>query len=217
MVYQDDEAALLERTRQLARDNRIHVLIGLATVYPGSAQPFQNRAVLIDPAGVVALNYVKAIPVPGFEARISRRGKPRILTHDSVYGRIAVAICYDLDFPEFIRQVDAAHADLLLVPASDWREIKLPHHVSATFRAIENGVTMVRATRWGLSSAVDPQGHVVALLDPLVATNQSLVAQVAGGRVGTIYARFGDWSGWLCVAGFLAACIRSLAFSRPPG
>lgn len=204
MVFQEDEPAFLERAEQLAREEHIHVLMGVAKVYPGIARPFENKAVLIDPAGLVALSYVKAIPVPGFEARISRRGEPHILTHESPYGRIALAICYDLDFPHYIRQVGAANADLLLVPASDWEAIKLLHHVSAVFRAIENGVSMLRATRWGLSAAVDPYGRVLGQLDPFVAGGQALVVQVPMGGVRTIYTVFGDWFGWLSLAGLLA-------------
>jgi apolipoprotein N-acyltransferase len=88
MVFQDSEAALLTRAQQLAREEEIHLLIGAGVVYPGTAQPFENKAVLIDPAGIIALSYVKAIPVPGFEARLSRRGKRQILTADSPYGNL---------------------------------------------------------------------------------------------------------------------------------
>jgi apolipoprotein N-acyltransferase len=118
-----------------------------------------------------------------------------------------VAICFDLDFPHYIRQVGMAQADLFLVPSSDWEAIKLVHHIPAAFRAVENGVPMVRATRWGLSAVVDPYGRVLAQLDSFVTSNQTLVAQVPLGGVRTLYARFGDWFAWLCVAGLLALCV----------
>lgn len=215
MVFRDAEEAFLQRARQLAREERIHVLMGLAVVYPGTPQPFENKAVLIDPAGADALSYVKAMPVPGFEARLSRRGKPQIRIDYSPHGKIATAICYDLDFPHFIRQVGMARADLFLVPASDWEAIKLLHHISAVFRAVENGVPMVRATRWGLSAAVDPYGRALAQLDPFIAPSQAMVAQVPLGGVPTLYGRFGDWFAWLCLAGILALSVWSLAFSGP--
>lgn len=213
IVFHDDQAAFVERARQMARDEAIYLLMGMAVLYPGAARPFENRAALIDPAGAVALSYVKGIPVPGFEARMSRRGERRLLSHDSPHGRIAVAICYDLDFPGFVRQVGTAGADLLLVPASDWEAIKLSHHVSAVFRAVENGVAMVRATRWGLSAAVDPQGRVLALVDSFTTADQTLVAEVPVRGVRTLYARFGDWFAWLCVAGLLCLLAWSLALA----
>lgn len=210
MVYQEDEAAFLERAQRLAREEAVHLLIGVAKVYPDSDRPFENKAVLIDPAGDIALSYVKAIPVPGFEARLSRRGERQILHHESPHGRLAVAVCYDLDFPAFIRQVGAAKADLLLVPASDWEAIRLLHHVSAVFRALENGVSLVRSTRWGLSAAVDPCGRILGQLDPFVAPDQALIAHVPTRGVRTVYAVFGDWFGWLCLGGFLAVLAWSL-------
>jgi apolipoprotein N-acyltransferase len=215
MVFQDDESAFLQRVQQLAREEKIHVLAGIAAVHSGSVQPLENKAVLIDPAGVVALSYVKAMPVPGFEARISMRGKQRIQTNDSAYGRLATAICFDLDYPQFIRQVGESAADLFLVPASDWEAIKLLHHVSAVFRAVENGVPMVRATRWGLSAAVDPLGRVLAEVDPFIPGDHVMVAQVPVGGVRTIYARFGDWFAWLCVAALLVLFVWSQTSAIP--
>lgn len=186
--------------------------MGLAVVYSGSDQPFENKAVLLDPGGTVALSYIKAIPVSGFKARISRRGKRQIQSVDSPHGRLAIAICYDLDFPHYIQQVGAAGADLLLVPASDWEAIKWPHHVSATFRAVENGVPLLRATRWGLSAVIDPYGRTLAQLDPFVASSHALVAQFPLGAVRTIYTRFGDGFAWLCVEALSALSGWSVLF-----
>ena len=196
MTFADDEAALLDRARQLAREQAIDLLIGMAVVHVGSDRRFENKAVLIDPQGQVALSYTKAIPVPGFEARVSRAGKRQLLTHASAHGRVTTAICFDLDFPHFIRQVGQAEADLLLVPASDWEAIKSLHFEAAVFRAIENGVPMVRATRWGLSGVVEPYGRVLAQLDPFIEGARDMVVQLAPGGVRTIYARWGDWFGW---------------------
>jgi len=214
MVFHDDEGPFLDRAQQLAREETINVLIGVGTVYPDIAQPFENKAVLVDPAGEVALSYVKTIPVPGFEARISRRGSSPIPIRESIYGRIAVAICFELDFPQFVRQVGAAQTDLFLVPASDWEAIKVLHHVSAVFRAVENGVSMVRATRWGLSAAVDPYGRVLAQVDPFVLGQQALVAQVPLNGVRTVFAAFGDWFGWLCLVGLIVLFTWSLLLAR---
>ena len=215
MVFQENESAFLERVQRLAHEENVYVLVGIAAVNSGSDRPLENKAVLIDQAGAVALSYVKAIPVPGFEARISRHGTRQILTSDSAYGRLATAICFDLDYPSYIRQVGASKADLLLVPASDWEAIKLLHHVAAVFRAVENGVPMVRATRWGLSAAVDPQGRVLAEVDAFIAGDHVMVAQVPVGSVSTLYARFGDWFAWLCVAALLVLFVWSRMSAIP--
>jgi apolipoprotein N-acyltransferase len=118
---------------------------------------------------------------------------------------MAAAICYDADFPEFIRQAGQAHADVLIVPANEWKAIKNIHVQMAAFRAIENGVSLVRPAASGLSSAFDPWGRVLAVGDFFAAGDRTVTAQVPLGGVGTLYARTGDLFAWLCVTGVVAA------------
>lgn len=207
MAFAEQEAELVDRLRTLAREGSIHLVVGLAIVHVGSERPFENKALLIDPEGTVGIEYRKAIPVPGFEARASRPG-PRVLpVHDSPHGRVAVAICFDLDFPAYIRQAGQARADLLLVPASDWETIKSLHFDGAVLRAVENGVPMVRATRWGWSGAVDAYGRVIARVDPFVDAGGVLVAQLEVGHVHTAYTAIGDGFGWTCLAALVALAV----------
>jgi apolipoprotein N-acyltransferase len=55
--------------------------------------------------------------------------------------------------------------DLLLVPANDWQVIKHLHLYMAIFRAIENGVSMIRASKSGFSGALDAFGRALAVTD----------------------------------------------------
>jgi len=204
MVYQADEAAFLARASQMARATSAHLLMGLAVLRPGQARPLENKAVLVDAQGAVVAVYRKSRPVPGWEAVVSARGDGRLRTVASAVGRLASAICFDLDFPALIRQAGQQRADLLLVPASDWPPIKHLHHVQAAFRAVETGATLVRATRWGQSAIVDPYGRVWAALDDAVAEPPALAAQAPAQGVRTLYARVGDVFAWLCALGLAA-------------
>ena len=56
-----------------------------------------------------------------------RRGDGRLPVVPTRDGRVATAICYDADFPEFMRQAGQGSADILIVPANDWKEIKSVH------------------------------------------------------------------------------------------
>jgi apolipoprotein N-acyltransferase len=114
--------------------------------------------------------------------------------------RIATAICFDADFPEFIRQAGQNSADLLIVPANEWHTIKDVHPQMAAFRAIENGVSLVRPAASGVSSAVDPWGRVLGVADYFAPGDRTLTVQVPLGGVRTLYARTGDLFAWLCVA-----------------
>jgi apolipoprotein N-acyltransferase len=118
-------------------------------------------------------------------------------------GRIAAAICFDADFPEFIRQAGTVTADFLIVPANEWKAIKVVHAQMAAFRAIENGVSLIRPAASGLATAVDPWGRRLGVADYFAPGDRTMVAQVPRGGIRTIYARIGDLFAWLCVAGVL--------------
>ena len=202
IVFQEDEAAFLERARAFVREHRVHLVMAMATLRPGERYTFRNHSVLLTPAGETAYDYTKITAVPGFEKKYSVPGDKPIPYADTGYGRIASPICYDMDFDGLVRQVGRGNADLMLVPASDWKEIIPLHQPMAEFRAIENGTALFRITRWGGSGAVDPYGRRLAWMDDFSAEDNVMVAQVpmkAGVR--TLYARFGNVFAWACVAG----------------
>ena len=131
---------------------------------------------------------------------------PVIATGD---GRMAGAICYDADFPAFIRQASQRQADLLIVPANEWIAIKHLHFQMAAFRAVENGVSLVRPAASGISTAIDPWGRVLAMADFFAPGDRTLTAQVPVGRIPTLYARIGDLFGWICSIGLLLLALKA--------
>lgn len=207
MVYAEDEAAFMQRAEEVARQEQVYLLMGVASLHIGEALPVYNKAVFVNPSGEVAFTYIKNRRVPGIDAVYATPGDGRIRTADTPYGRIASVICYDMDFPDLIQQVGRAGSDMLLVPASDWQTLGLVHFRMAVFRAIENGVSMVRATRWGVSGAVDRYGRTLATMDDFSTEPPVMVAQVPVSGVRTIYARIGDLFAWLCAAGLLVAIV----------
>ena len=210
MVLQSDEESFMERACQVAREEQVYLLMGIGVHRPDEARPLENKAVLVDPAGEIAFSYVKTHPVPGIEAMVSVRGDGRPPTQDTEYGRMASVVCYDMDFPPLLRQVGRARADILLVPASDNKDIVHLHHVQAVFRAVENGISMLRAARWGLSSAVDPFGRILATMDDSLAAQKVMVAQLPTKGVVTIYSRIGDLFAWMCIIGLMGAIVLGL-------
>jgi apolipoprotein N-acyltransferase len=77
---------------------------------------------------------------------------------DTPCGRLSTATCFDASFPDLIRQAGRTGVDVLLVPSSDWEQVTGALAEQATLRAVENGVTVVRPARRGVSVAVDPHG-----------------------------------------------------------
>ena len=104
-----------------------------------------------------------------------------------------------MDFTNLIQQAGGAGVDIMMVPASDWRAIDPLHAVMASFRAIENGFSMVRQTDKGLSLAVDHLGRVISSMDYFTTKDQHMTAQVPMKGARTVYALLGDWFAWACI------------------
>ncbi len=117
--------------------------------------------------------------------------------------RIATPICYEVIRPEFVRRmVEQGRPHLLVTLANDawfgrshepWLHLAL-----AQLRAVEHRRFLVRATNSGVSAIVDPSGRVVTRTGLLTRENLRAVVHPLDGR--TVYARLGDWPGWLSAA-----------------
>jgi apolipoprotein N-acyltransferase len=136
---------------------------------------------------------------------------------DSEFGRLVGAICFDQDFPTMMRQAGRAGADIVIGPSNDWRAIAPSHDDASTFRAVENGYSLLRPASNGLSLAVDYRGQVRAAADYFTASDrQVLTATLPTHGVRTIYSRIGDVFAWACLAGLalLAVAARPRAASQ---
>ena len=216
LVFSENETAFLARARQVAADERVYLAMGMGTIHLGEPRPFENKLVLIDPAGRIVISYLKTHPVPGWEAGIMRRGDGRLPVAATADGRIAAAICYDGSFPEFIRQAADGAADLLILPVNDWKAVRTAHFQMHAFRAIETGVPIVRAASSGVSGAFDAWGRVIGFSDYFAPGDRTLIVQLPIGGVRTIYARIGDLLGWVCVAGLVAVLVGVLGVGLLP-
>jgi apolipoprotein N-acyltransferase len=200
-VLKDHEAELLARGRGLAAKYNIYLGMAMAVWTPKDKHPLENKIVLIAPTGEIAWQYLKARPTPGPEMAMAVASDGKLRAIDTGFGRLSAAICYDTDFPSFMKQAGALRTGILLSPASDWRAIDPRHTEIASFRAIEQGFTLVRQANNGLSAAYDYQGRRLASMDEFHSTDLTLISQVPTEGVRTIYSRLGDWFAWTCCAG----------------
>jgi hypothetical protein len=141
-----------------------------------------------------------------------RRSGARIAAPE---GRLAAAICYDGDFPGFMRQT--APADLLILHADDWRDITPLHARMSVFRAIELGVSLVRPTMNGLSLAADYRGEILAALNHFNSADRVMNASVPVRGVSTLYALVGDAFAWLAALCLLILTALALLRLQRPG
>jgi apolipoprotein N-acyltransferase len=214
-AFKEDEAELLDHGRELAKREGIYLGMAYAAWSQGASRPLENSLVLIGPGGEIAWRFLKAVPVPGPEAAVTVPGDRRLKVATTPYGRLSGAICFDMDFPVLLAQAGKLGVDVLMVPSGDWRAIDPFHTDMARFRAIEQGLNMVRAVNRGLSAAVDDRGQVLASMDYFAATDRTLVAQVPTRGVRTIYSRVGDTFAIVCGAGTIVVIGLAVRRRRP--
>jgi apolipoprotein N-acyltransferase len=206
--FEEDEDALIAHGKEVAAQEGIYLAMPLFTIYENPNRLPENKLIVVDPAGDIVLEHLK-YGASWFEG--IRPGDGVLRTFKSPFGTISGVICWDADFPTTVRQAGRNGTDILLVPSNDyWREVVPMHTQMAVFRAIENGVSLVREASVGLSIATDPYGRVLAAVDHLTASEWVMVAQVPTQGVPTLYSVIGDLFGWLAVVGFVIVAVWSV-------
>jgi apolipoprotein N-acyltransferase len=197
-VYQEDEAAYIEQGRDFAMQENVYLVMGTKMVAPEKVDD-ENKIVFINPEGEISA-YLKNHKVAGDEHRL---GDGKVLLQDSPYGKFAALICYDADFPSFVRQAGQAKADIMLIPAQDWAEITPLHGRMPALGAIENGYSLIRNGYHGVSIAVDYHGEMLSQLNNFTTDERVMIADLPTQGITTVYSRIGDVFAWLCVFGSL--------------
>jgi apolipoprotein N-acyltransferase len=108
--------------------------------------------------------------------------------------RISVAICYEIVYPDLVRQFVRGGSELLTTMTNDaWfgpTSAPYQHFAQASMRAIEEGRYLVRSANTGISGIVDPYGRVLAETD--IFRPAVVVGTVRFLQESTFYARVGD-------------------------
>jgi apolipoprotein N-acyltransferase len=207
----EDEPNLLARSQAVAKDKDVYIALGYSVEYEDDS-PYENKLVIVDPAGEIALEHHKfgGHAIEGFKP-----GDGTLKTVQTPYGTVSGIICWDTFFHQPILQAGRNGTDILLTTSYEFRAIVPMHAQITTFRSIENGVSLVRVADNGISFATDPYGRTVASVDFFNTSERVMVAQVPAYHVNTLYSIIGDLIGWLAVAGLLGTSVWSwLLFRR---
>ncbi|MBY8977753.1 carbon-nitrogen hydrolase family protein [Rhodobacteraceae bacterium NNCM2] len=140
----------------MAREHKIAVAYG----YPeGTEGGVFNAAELVDATGKALLNYAKTHLWSDIDRSQFIAGGA--LSQIVAFGnwRIALAICYDIEFPEVARALRLAGANLILVPtASAMPYLSAPQRIVPT-RAEENAMFIAYANYAGEEQGSQYAGH----------------------------------------------------------
>ncbi len=107
--------AMIAEWEEIARDRNLIIIGGFAET--GNNGTVYNSAVLVDETGVRA-KYHKAHLWDREKRSLFTPGSDPPPIIETAVGRIGLMICYDLEFPEWVRAVALGGADLLCAPVN---------------------------------------------------------------------------------------------------
>ena len=159
-----------------ARRAGVWLVGGSIPLFADAPGKLRNTCLVFDDRGERVARYDK-IHLFGFrkgaeaydEAATIERGD-QVIAFDAPFGRVGVAICYDLRFPELFRAMGPL--DLLVLPAAFTETTGRAHwEMLLRARAVENqcyvlasaqgGVHPSGRRTWGDSMLIDPWGQVI--------------------------------------------------------
>jgi apolipoprotein N-acyltransferase len=237
----------------LVRQHRLWMVFGADEAVPresvGGAPEydFYNSAFLMNPEGRLVAHYRKRrlvifgeyVPLADWlpfakyltpiQGSFSRGTRPETFAVGATPARLAPLICFEDVFPHGAREHVQPDTDLLLnltnngwfgESAAQWQ-----HAVAALFRAVENGVPLVRCTNNGLTCWIDERGRLREyglgepgdIYGPGFTIYRVPLRPTEHRRHPTFYRQHGDLFGWTCVLLTVAGLGLALRPQRPRG
>jgi apolipoprotein N-acyltransferase len=221
----------------LARRHRVWMIVGSDDAEPrpnaakGDDRDYFNSSFLIDPDGKLMERYVKRslvifgeyvplqrwLPFLKYFTPIEDGGfTPGVQDNPFILATLdlqtSVLICFEDIFPHLARRdmnpqtvffVNITNDGWFGRGAAQWQ-----HCVSGLFRAVENGVPLIRCCNNGLTCWIDDKGRMREILRDEQGTIYGRgvlqveipVSTPGQQKAPTFYTRHGDWFGWACVA-----------------
>jgi apolipoprotein N-acyltransferase len=193
-VLKQDEDLLLQRASDLAKQEEIYLIVSLLVKTP-YVDLKENKTAAFNPQGELISEYFKHGRSIG---ELCQKGDGILKSFDTEYGRIAPFICSDMAFLSKIQQAGRDNVDILIVPASDWKEMTLLAAKTAIVRGVENGSNIIRHTNKGMSIVSDFRGSVLAQTDYFQSDTKTFSAQVLTKGRFTLYSYIGNLFVYLC-------------------
>lgn len=169
---------------QLAKKYNLYLIAGTIPALSPQGKTY-SRSYFFDSKGKVLGHYDK---LHLFDVNIADNTKQYkesdtfcegtdIAVFDSPFGRIGLAICYDLRFPELFRALRLAGAEIIAIPSAFTKFTGQTHwQPLLQARALDSQCFVLAANQWGShnngeretwghSMIIDPWGQVISTLD----------------------------------------------------
>ncbi len=156
-VAEASDGPSLQRLSEMAARHETALAVG----YPERrGERLYNAVAVFGKTGERLLDYRKRSLPPGFEGNVFTAGsEPGLFTF--MGRRIAVLICYDVEFPELVREAALAGADVILAPTALRAKWTFVARKMIPTRAFENGVFLLYANHAGREGESDYLGESV--------------------------------------------------------
>ncbi|MDB6121960.1 MAG: Apolipoprotein N-acyltransferase [Pedosphaera sp.] len=242
MVRYDDDTH--EAITGFAHEHKVWMIIGSddAEPHPHSTNPrendYFNSSFLVGPDGTLVERYkkrnlvifgeyiplVKWLPFVKYLTTITGSFTPgdRVVPFvlPDLHVKVSVLICFEDVFPHLVPEYVSDDTDFLVnltnngwfgEGAAQWQ-----HGAAAVFRAVENGIPLVRCSNNGLTCWVDAHGRIQQVFktpDRDIYGPGFLIARIpllqpGEKRAQTFYQQHGDLFGWACVGISLIQLVR---------
>ncbi|MBT3391680.1 MAG: apolipoprotein N-acyltransferase [Chloroflexi bacterium] len=197
-----DDAYFMDQLKGLATEMGSYIV---ADVVWNAPSGMHDTALMVSPAGVESGRRAKINTTSGEEAAGFVPGPRDYPVFTSPYGEVGLAVCWDRHRLEITRELARNGAEIVLMTVDDDFDANPnfpPFHASdGVFRAAENRVAMGLGTTSGISLVIDPYGRITA--EGEINQRGVILGETYTVEGETMYTHFGDWFGWLMVAGLI--------------
>jgi predicted amidohydrolase len=139
----------IDTMTQLSERLRMHIVAGTIPFIDDGEEAVYNESFFFGPDGVYgSQGKLHMTRFENEEWKVSPRN--RLSVFETAFGKVAVAICYDVEFPEVARAAARHGAHILVVPScTDDRQGFLRVRYCAQARAIENQMYVIQSSTVG--------------------------------------------------------------------
>jgi apolipoprotein N-acyltransferase len=152
-----------ETVRNWCDANDVFLVAGGKEEFGEGPNDFRNTVFVIDDTGQIVHKQVKSVPIQFFQD--GEPAKAQRVWH-SPWGKIGIAICYDLSYSLVIDRFVSEGAQALIVPTmdvEDWGAYQHSLHAKIPYvRAREYGIPIFRVASSGISQLVTAEGQAVS-------------------------------------------------------
>ncbi|WP_428030250.1 carbon-nitrogen hydrolase family protein [Ancylobacter sp.] len=144
------------RAGEIARTHGIGLCYGYPELANGGV--VYNSCLLIGRNGETLLNFRKTHLFGDLDRAMFAPGEGSAEVARFEGYKVGMLICYDVEFPEAVRALALAGADLVLVPTANMKPYDAVSHFVVPARAFENELFVAYANRCGIEGELDYMG-----------------------------------------------------------